>query len=644
MSTRHSAAPGHFATSSARPGVVFFKSLLTTLLSVFLFQYGNAQFLKSVVYDFDGFDLGQTTLPEGDYSYGDLSYQVAANPLAASGQLGDRVLRLDVTWNAGYAAFGRGIGRFIDLDRTKDQLHFFFYNPTANGQSANIEAVIADDDNQTGSYESGSDDSWRQSVTITGQNGWQLISLPLSSFSDNNSGGNGQFDISFQGGQLLLVELKFSKPSGASSAAAFYVDMISFSENGLPQGSTALQLPPSQAGDHCLLGAHQDQNPGEYYKIPDYFHSLFPPSTKKKIRYVNTYMQWATNGSSVPHMLPGNGYQTLLNNGYVPIITWEPSFSGFSLSDAAQPDLDEIIAGDFDSYIDAFANQLKTYSDTVIIRLMHEFDGDWYPWCIANNGQDPQKFVNAFRHIVDRVKQKGATRIKWMWCPNNDFTPQASWNRVVSAYPGDNYVDIVATDVYNSHYPPALPWWRSFRWQFAEIYYNLTRNFPAKPFFICEVASRERQSGEPAGSQDKAGWIAAMDRDLQSYFRLTRALIFFSEDKSEQWSVNSSAGALQGLKDNIWNDDYYFFPLTTGHSEMRVPTLVLSPNPASDRISVFLSNNERIERLRIFDMAGRTVIDERDIDNSIDVSHLPKGVYQVLVGNMVVLQGRLVVR
>ncbi len=31
---------------------------------------------------------------------------------------------------------------------------------------------------------------------------------------------------------------------------------------------------------------------------------------------------------------------------------------------------------------------------------MHEFNGNYYPWGGPNNGNDPQKFINAFRHIV----------------------------------------------------------------------------------------------------------------------------------------------------------------------------------------------------------------------------------------------------
>ncbi len=89
----------------------------------------QSQILKSIVYDFDGFDLGQTSLPEGDYSYGDLSYQIAANPLAQSDMLGDRVLKLNINWVNGYAAFGRGVSRYIEFNPNQDILNFYFLQP-----------------------------------------------------------------------------------------------------------------------------------------------------------------------------------------------------------------------------------------------------------------------------------------------------------------------------------------------------------------------------------------------------------------------------------------------------------------------------------------------------------------------------------
>ncbi|MCW3078466.1 MAG: hypothetical protein JWO32_3075, partial [Bacteroidetes bacterium] len=49
-----------------------------------------------------------------------------------------------------------------------------------------------------------------------------------------------------------------------------------------------------------------------------------------------------------------------------------------------------------------------------------------------------------------------------------------------------------------------------------------------------------------------------MDKELQSTFHKTRALIFFDAAPDQNWFLNSSSSSLQSLTNNIWNDDYYF--------------------------------------------------------------------------------------
>jgi hypothetical protein len=586
-----------------------------------------AQTLKSVVYDFDGFNLAQTDLPEGDYSYGDLAYEVAANPLAASDMLGDRVLKLSLNWSAGYGAFGRGISRYLELSQSGDRLNFFFYNPLANQQAATVEISIADDDNLNYLYDAANDDSWKKTISIAGAAGWQIISVPLSDFTDGNTGGNGTFDIGYSQnkGMLLLVEMRFNKPAPSAVDAVFYVDMIAFSEGTLPTGSSALQLPSKLPGDHCRLGAHQAEAPGNYYLIPSKFEGLFPQVANHHIKFVNTYIHWATNGSTTPHALPGQGYQTLLSGGYTPIITWEPLFDGYGYLDPVQPRLSNIINGDYDAYIDAFADKIKAYTGTIIIRPMHEFDGDWYAWSVSQNGQDPSKYAQAFQHLVNRFNAKNVSNVEWLWCPNSDPVPHRSWNWIVSAYPGDNYADYVGTDVYNAHYPAALPWWRSFRWQTAEVYYYLTKYFPSKPVIIAELACRERKTSELITSQSKADWWASMDKELQSNFRKVRGLVFFNESKDQSWAINTSQGSMNSLRDNIWYDDYYF-TLPTAFAEPVLTENIIYPNPANG-----ICYMKEPGRIAIYDLLGTCVYRSPETEDHFNLEFLSTGMYFVVI-------------
>jgi hypothetical protein len=518
-----------------------------------------SQLLKSVMYDFDGLDIGQTNLPENDYHTNDLTYKIAANPLAASDILGDRVLQINLNWNKGSGSFVRGYLRYIEFNPFEDRFNFYFYNPSGNNQSANIDILLADDDDQSNTYSINSDDLWKKNIIIPPGSGWQLISIPLKDFTDSNGGGNGVFDMAFtqNKGMLLQMEIRFNK-SSSSINPTFFMDMIAFSDGYLPVGSTPLNLPGKSSSDYCLLGAFTSEKKGESYLTPTHIESLFPADPTKHLKYVNWFIQFGMDGSTTAKELPGNEVKTLLSNGYTPIITWEPMFKGYSRLDPVQPRLRNIINGDYNSYIDAFADRLKSFNDTVIIRFMHEFDGNWYSWSITENNQDPNLYIAAWRKVVDRFRARGATKVKWMWCINANYAPYKSYNWSVKAYPGNNYVDIVATDVYNAHFPVDLPWWFSFRYKAAESYYYLVKYFPSKPLFICEEGCRERYSSESASSQTKAQWIPKMDKELQSNFHKTRALISFSAYNVYDWRINSSTSAQNSYRDNIWYDGYYF--------------------------------------------------------------------------------------
>lgn len=544
--------------------ILYVKNLKNLLIFLLFFISLNPYYsqLKSIVYDFDGLNLNQTDLPEGDYSSMDLSYAVAANPLAASDMIGDRVLKLNLNWSTDYGVFGRGISRYIEFDPLTDKFNFYFYNPISNNQTATIDVVLTEDDNQNNTFENTADDAWKKNFVIAGSSGWQLFSVPLSSFTDFNTGGNGIFDAAFtqNKGMLLMVEFRFYKSASGVSNPSFYLDMINFTEGDLPTGATTLDLPPKSPSDYCRLGGFHNNMRGFEQAIPSQVEGLFPAEPGKKLKYVTYFLDFAYDGTNVAKELPGNEVQTLINNGYTPIITWEPMFKGMDKFDARQPNLSKIINGDFNSYIDQFADKVKTYTDTVSIRLMHEFQGDWYPWAISKNGGDASLFVSAYRKIVDRFRSKGANNVKWIWCVNSDYFPYTAYNWILNAYPGNNYVDVIATDVYNNIYPTDLPLWKSFKSQMAESYYYLTKYFPQKPLYLCEFGCRERKSTDDPTSESKADWFSKMDKELQSTFHKTRALVFFDAAPDQNWYINSSPSSLQSLNSNIWYDDYYFPP------------------------------------------------------------------------------------
>ncbi|MCE3277860.1 MAG: glycoside hydrolase family 26 [Bacteroidetes bacterium] len=615
---------------------------------VFLFLsasglYSQAGQLKYIIYDFDGLDLGVTDLPDGDYKNFDLTYEISANPLAVSDVLGDRVLKLNLMWSGGSGEFGKGITRYIELNASSDHLNFYFLNPVSNYASAVVDIAIKEDDNQNGIYEVSADDNWLKTITIPKSSAWQLISVPLSDFSDASSGGNGIFDAAYTSnkGRIFTISFKFNRSAAATGPETYYADMFCFSEGTLPYGNSILSLPFDNSNNKCLLGSYAYRTPAD--SVPPEVEALLSPGNK--LKYINIFMPYAYNGTTAS-ALPGASVQRLMNNGYRPIITWEMMYASYQTMDPVQPRLNQITNGSFDSYIDLFANQIKTYSDTIIIRVFHEFDGNWYSWSIEENGQDPANLVAAYRYIVDRFNALGVDNVLWMWSPNSSPSPNVSYNWFVDAYPGDAYVDIVATSIYN-HPLTGTPPWRSFRSLLSENYYYMRKYFPSKQFFIAEAACRERYGNEMSSSQTKAEWICQMSKDLKSYFNATKALVFFNADKEHDWRINSSAPALNALSNCVWNDPYFNNALTEVIEKKENGSFEIYPNPFIEEITVSVLSEKMLQEdyyLNVINIHGHKVYNKKVLrSQTIGKSFLP-GTYILELKNTKHSERRIIIK
>jgi len=103
--------------------------------------------------------------------------------------------------------------------------------------------------------------------------------------------------------------------------------------------------------------------------------------------------------------------------------------------------------GTFNSHFQALAQHLVSsgLANNTIIRLGHEFNGNWYPWKVTS-GTDAANFAAYFQQIVTAMKGvSGAQNIKFAWNGTN------VWNSysMSAAYPGDAYVDYIGVDLYD---------------------------------------------------------------------------------------------------------------------------------------------------------------------------------------------------
>lgn len=165
------------------------------------------------------------------------------------------------------------------------------------------------------------------------------------------------------------------------------------------------------------------------------------------------------------------------------------------------------------AYLLASANAVKAYNKPVIVRLAHEFNGDWnsYGYEQPTPGESPEEFIAGWKYVVDFFRAQNVSNVLWAWTPN-------SWDRQVGDpgnihstdpvpyYPGDDYVDIIGLDGYQNVKNPTD---ETPEHIFLDNYHTLT-SLTSKPFIIAETGVAEE------ASVSKATWfnqLFAMVRD-----------------------------------------------------------------------------------------------------------------------------------
>lgn len=138
--------------------------------------------------------------------------------------------------------------------------------------------------------------------------------------------------------------------------------------------------------------------------------------------------------------------RAMATRGRTPLLTLEP-WSWASRPGDADPaySLRSVVEGRHDAALRRFAVLLEAYDGPVMVRFAHEMNADWYPWGLGVNGNTPDLYVAAWRHVHDLIEDAGAD-VTWVWSPLAAWWPDAT--PLADLYPGDDQVDIVAASGY----------------------------------------------------------------------------------------------------------------------------------------------------------------------------------------------------
>lgn len=125
---------------------------------------------------------------------------------------------------------------------------------------------------------------------------------------------------------------------------------------------------------------------------------------------------------------------------------------------------EKIASGELDPYIAKMGDFFKSLGRRpVFLRIGFEFDGPW-------NRYERVAYINAFRHIKDKLDEQGVTNVAYVW-QSKGF--ESSLEYLEEWYPGDDYVDWCGFSFFNNYKQENM------------IAFAKSKN---KPVFICEAA------------------------------------------------------------------------------------------------------------------------------------------------------------
>jgi len=256
------------------------------------------------------------------------------------------------------------------------------------------------------------------------------------------------------------------------------------------------------------------------------------------------FMQWPEIFEAGKSYFPRETFDLIWQSGAVPCLTWEPMTIRADQETAILAD--DILKGDYDDYLMAFALQSVRWPHPFIIRFAHEMNLDRYHWGTLKKDYGPESpaiYRKMFAYIVRFFRICGADNAIWCFCPNVDSVPNAgkspqnNWNTIEKYYPGDDIIDVFGLDGYNWFKIGIAGSGRSFRAIFKTPVQCLKVMAPRKPLIVFETAS-------PRSSGDRRPWL----RDLLSSAQLwnLKGVVWFQVKKEMDWRL------LEGELGPVW--------------------------------------------------------------------------------------------
>ncbi|MCQ2097497.1 MAG: T9SS type A sorting domain-containing protein [Fibrobacter sp.] len=283
--------------------------------------------------------------------------------------------------------------------------------------------------------------------------------------------------------------------------------------------------------------------------------------------------------------------------------------------------------------VSGYFKQLEEKDIAVVWRPLHEASGGWFWWGVGS----PECYVQLWRLVFDRMVNVNKNKnLIWVWNINTDPKFGYDYSALNGAwYPGDEYVDIVAVDIYDplNNHNSAANYWNKI---------------------IEEVGTNKMIALSENGAIPDIDSIAE-DKSYWSYWMTwsqTWSGNFLEKTPTDMWKRNLDDERIIAL-DNMPGWDKVAADKSTEGA-------VIAPDAITNRLSIATDNiiadiTQKTLTLyipkaghgfaAIFDMQGKKVRNlfqgnmEAGIRN-ISLNGIPKGIYflRAKVGNQILMQ------
>lgn len=127
---------------------------------------------------------------------------------------------------------------------------------------------------------------------------------------------------------------------------------------------------------------------------------------------------------------------------------YSPGVTSGNIVERIMPDgdLNDVYTGYLDIIAD-YGLQLQEEGIPVLFRPLHENNGSWFWWGKAFC--DEEAYKNLFKYTVEYLRDvKGVHNFLYVYSPNGPFEDEADY---LSRYPGDEFIDVIAFDMYHDN-------------------------------------------------------------------------------------------------------------------------------------------------------------------------------------------------